>query len=194
MSYYLPTSVTVGGTEYAIRSDYRAALDIFAVLSDPELDDADKTEAIINIFYLSPEDMPEADYQEAVDQCMKFLSDDTDSMGKNNPVLVDWEKDFKYIAAPVNRVLGYECRAVPWDSGTNTGGVHWHTFLAAYLEIGECFFSQVVGIRAKKARGKTLDKSEREFYKHNQDIVDIKVNYTEAENTLIDQWTGQIKQ
>ena len=39
MSYLLPTTLTVGGIEYAIRSDYRAALDIFAALADPELDE-----------------------------------------------------------------------------------------------------------------------------------------------------------
>ena len=39
MIYDLPTAVEIGGVEYAIRSDYRPALDIMLVLNDPELDD-----------------------------------------------------------------------------------------------------------------------------------------------------------
>ena len=32
--------------------------------------------------------------------------------------------DFPRIIAPVNRVLGYETRAVDYDIETNTGGIH----------------------------------------------------------------------
>ena len=37
----LPTSVDIDGTEYEIRSDYRAALDICMAMSDAELDEQD---------------------------------------------------------------------------------------------------------------------------------------------------------
>ena len=47
----LPTSVNVNGTEYEIRSDYRAVLDILTALVDSELDEQDKAEASLRIFY-----------------------------------------------------------------------------------------------------------------------------------------------
>lgn len=47
----LPTSVDVNGTEYGIRSDYRAVLDILTALTDNELDDHLKAEAALEIFY-----------------------------------------------------------------------------------------------------------------------------------------------
>ena len=100
-----------------------------------------------------------------------------------------WEQDFQYIVAPVNRVLGYETRALEYDQEGNTGGVHWWTFLSAYMEIGDCLFAQIVGIRSKKAKGKKLDKTEQEFYRKNKEIVDIKVCYTESEEALIKAWT-----
>jgi hypothetical protein len=38
MMYELPTSLNVCGVEYAIRSDYRAALDVLSVFSAVDLD------------------------------------------------------------------------------------------------------------------------------------------------------------
>ena len=39
----LPTSVTVCGQEFAIRSDYRAVLDAISALRDPELSPQEQT-------------------------------------------------------------------------------------------------------------------------------------------------------
>ena len=64
----LPTSVNVNGTEYEIRSDYRAVLDILTALVDSELDEQDKAEASLRIFYPDFEEMPASDYQEALNQ------------------------------------------------------------------------------------------------------------------------------
>ena len=47
----LPTCVEVGGTQYEVRSDYRAVLDICTALSDPELSDEERAEIALDIFY-----------------------------------------------------------------------------------------------------------------------------------------------
>ena len=61
--------------------------------------------------------------------------------------------------------------------------------MSAYLEItGDCLFAQIVSIREKKARGKPLDKSDRDFYNRNRDIVDIKTRYTDEENEVLRDW------
>ena len=69
----LPTSVDVNGTEYGIRSDYRAVLDILTALTDNELDDHLKAEAALEIFYPGFDEMPPGDYQEALNQCFRFI-------------------------------------------------------------------------------------------------------------------------
>ena len=53
MIYDLPTSLPVCGTEYEIRSDYRAILDIIIALNDPELTDSEKVTIALLIFYPS---------------------------------------------------------------------------------------------------------------------------------------------
>ena len=180
--YALPTTVNVCDTEYEIRSDYRAVLDICAALSDAELDDQDKALVALDIFYPTFAEMPQEHYQEAVKQCFAFINCGEEEGGQRSPKLVDWEQDFAYIVAPINRVAGCEVRAVPY--------MHWWTFVSCYYEIGgDCLFAQIVQIRDKLQRGKTLDKTEREWYRKNRHLVDFKQTYTAAEEDLIKIWT-----
>lgn len=179
--YSLPTSVEVNGTEYTIQSDYRAVLDIFTALSDGDLDEQDKAEAALTIFYPEFSSMPASDYQEALNQCFRFIDhgQGAKTQGKQ-PAVMSWEQDFDMIISPVNRIAGCEVRSLPY--------LHWWSFLSYYMEIGDCLFAQVVAIRDKKARGKPLDKQEREFYRRNREMVDLKTTYTEAEQNLLAAW------
>lgn len=179
--YALPTSVKVNGAEYEIRSDYRAVLDIITALSDSELSDRDKAEVVLEIFYPGFDEMPSEDYQEAINQCFRFIDRGREEKPKQKePVLMSWEQDFDMIIAPINRIAGCEVRSLEY--------LHWYSFLSFYQEIGDCLFAQVVRIRDKKAHGKALDKQDREFYRRNRDIVDLKTNYTEAEKDLLAAW------
>lgn len=179
----LPTSLTIGGAEYEIRSDYRAALDILAALSDPELSREDKVLVALTILYPGFEDMPPEHYQEAVEKCYWFIDcGSTETADRKQPRLVDWEQDFQYIVAPINRVTGREIRSVEY--------MHWWTFIAAYYEIGDCTFAQIVRIRNLKAKGKKLDKQDQEWYRQNRHLVDFKTPYTETEQDMLKQVWG----
>lgn len=65
---------------------------------------------------------------------------------------------------------------------------YWWTFLGAYNNLGDCTFAQVVRIRDKKARGKALEKDEREWYRRNSDLVNIKNKLSQEEETTISTW------
>lgn len=189
MSYDLPKSVEIDGEQLEIRYDFRAILDIFEVLNDPELDEEQRSYVMLQIFFLDTEKIK--DIPCAIAECIKFINggkSENREPQQKAPKLVDWKKDFQYIVGPVNRILGYEIRDRSYDPRTNTGGVHWHTFLSAYMEIGDCLFSQIVRIRDKKAKGKPLDKSDAEFYRKNRDLVDFDPNYTQADEALLKPW------
>lgn len=178
----LPTSVLLAGEQYEIRSDYRAVLDICNALSDWELDETDRAMAALTIFYPDVEKIPYEAYDDAIKLCLWFINCGDDEREKRQaPKLVDWEQDFRYIVAPINRVTGTEVRAVEY--------MHWWTFIAAYYEIGDCLFAQIVRIRERMAAGKPLDKQDREWYSKNRSLVDMRPQYTEAEDALIDAWT-----
>lgn len=182
MNHTLPTSLTVGGVEYNIESDFRAALDIFAALNDPELDDRDKSLTVLIILYKQIEDMPPEDYQEALEAALVFLNGGAEErpQKQKSPVLVSWEQDFNYIVSPINHIIGQDVRGLQY--------LHWWTFLSAYYEIGDCTFAQIVRIRDQKARGKKLDKADAEWYRKNRDLVDIKMTYTKKEKEAFAEW------
>lgn len=158
--YGLPKTVTINGKEYPIRTDFRVILDVLAALRDEELEDLEKEYIMLTIMY--PEGIP--DDIEAAAQAVCDFIDAGQHEKKNAPRLMDWDKDYPLIIAGVNHVLGHEVRADDY--------MHWWTFLAAYLEIGtESLFSSVISIRSKKAKGKKLEKYEREFAEQNKDLI-----------------------
>lgn len=180
MNYSLPKSVNIAGSEYEIRSDYRAALDICAALSDVDLNEHERAEALLTIFYPGFEEMPESHYAEAIEKCFWFIRGGEEERDTKQPQLVSWAQDFSLICPPVNRILGKDIRGEEY--------VHWWTFLSAYMEIGDCFFAQVVSIRAKKAKGRKFDKQDREFYRQNRDLIEIKKPLTSAEQDILKEW------
>lgn len=195
MYYDLPTTVEVGGRELPIRSDFRAALDCIQVMSDRELGDHERTLLLLEFFYDSWEEeledgtveehgwweIRQGDYQEAVERAFWFIGGGKEAASAKRPKLMDWEQDFDIIAPPVNRVLGFECREAPY--------LHWWSFLAAYNEIGDCLYAQVVGIRRKKAKGQRLDKADQAFARENTDLVNFRVRATAEEEAVFDEWT-----
>ena len=68
---------------------------------------------------------------------------------------------------------------------------HWWSFISAYYELGDCLFANIVRIRSLKAKGKTLDKADREFYRENRRIIDLKRTLTEEETDTINVWLGK---
>lgn len=181
MIYELPTAVTVNETEYEIRSDYRAVLDICIALNDIELLPEERIYIALAIFYPTFNEMPVDDYEEAVKACFKFIDGGEERNAAKAPKLVDWEQDFKYIVAPINRAAGEEIRSIKY--------LHWWSFLSYYMDIGDCLFAQIVRIRQKKAKGEKLDKVEQKWYRQNRELVDFKTTYTSAEDALIKEWT-----
>ncbi len=45
--FELQENVSIGDNTYRIRTDFRVILEIFVMLNDPELDDGDRTEALM---------------------------------------------------------------------------------------------------------------------------------------------------
>ena len=190
MGYGLPKSVEINGQNFSIRYDFRVILTIFEVLDDEELSDEERAYTALKLFFVDFDNIP--DYDAAIERMFWFINggkphDDK----KKEPELVDWKKDFQLIVSPINRVLGKEIRESEYDADTNSGGVHWFTFLSAYMEIGDCLFAQVIRIRELKAKGRALDKSDREFYRRNKDIVDIPKRISREEADTLSAWLGK---
>lgn len=166
----LPKSLEVDGAEYPIHSDFRVALLIFQAFNDVELSSFDKTVVCLECLY---ETVPE-NTQEAYAKAIWFLDGgDTPKPKKAPKKLMDWEQDESIIFPALNKAAGYETRAVEY--------LHWWSFLGLFNEIGEGLYSQVMNIRAKKAKNKKLEKWEREFYNEHRELVDLQKKFTVEE-------------
>ena len=166
----LPTSATIGGVVYQIHADFRDILNIFRYLDDPDRPEYIRWRIAIALFY--EVEIPQEYFQEAMEYLADFIAcGNRDS--KPGPKLLDWEQDAQVIVADVNKVAGSEIRSVPF--------LHWWTFVSYFNAIGEGQLSTLVSIRDKLRRGKPLEKWEKEYYRKNKEIVDLKTRYSAEE-------------
>lgn len=164
----------VGGLFYKIRSDFRAVLDAITIFDDPELDIRDKWYVCLHIIYEDFDEIPQEHIEEAIEQACIFINAGAvDEGDRSKPVLMNWTQDAPIIVPAVNRVLGKEIRAEQY--------LHWWTFVGAYMEINESLFTNVLDIRAKRASGKKLNESEKEFLRKNKSLVILKKQLTDEE-------------
>lgn len=172
-AYSLPTSLSIGGVDFAIRTDFRVILDILISQNDNALDDECKAIVMLKILYVDFDDIPIELLGEACQKAVEFIDNGNKPNGKQSPRLVDWQQDAKLIIPAVNSVAKTEIRSVEY--------MHWWTFLSYYMEIRESLFSTVVAYRSNRAKHKKQEQWEKDFYKDNKDIIDLKSALSEEE-------------
>ncbi len=174
----LPSSVEVNGKTYTVATDYRDILEIIGYLTDENTAGWERLYIALGLFYDDFHGLPESDYKEAYDQMSLFISCGEEDDGRPAVKLIDWEQDENLIVADINKVAGYEVRAVSY--------LHWWTFIGYFRGIGEGQLSTVVGIRSKLRRGKKLDKWERDYYNEHKKTVALRPKYTAEEKAEIE--------
>ena len=167
----LPISLEVEGKQYEINSDFRVALLIFQAYSDTELTPQEKCTVCLKCLY---KELP-PNTEEALNKAVWFLDGGDMPKSKQAPKkIMDWEQDQAIIFPAINKVAGYETR-------TPNKYLHWWSFLGMFGEIGEGLYSQVMNIRSKMAKGKKLDKTDKEFYNDHKELIDLKRKLTPEE-------------
>lgn len=164
--YELPTALEVAGTLYAIRYGFQPVLDILQAMRDPDLDDYAKNLVMLKILYPDWKSIPSAHLEEALQKACAFIDCGQKGDGRPHPQLIDWEQDAPMIVSAVNSVAHSEVRALP--------NLHWWTFFSYFMEIRGGLLSSVLRIRQKKAYHKRLESWEKEFYRENKALVDLK--------------------
>ena len=188
--YEIPTTITVGSTEYRIRNkgDYRMVLDCFSALQDASLNSNERLFCSLIIFYEDINCIADInkfeDLEEAATKMFDFFNcGRSQSVGKKmNHKLIDWEQDSQIICSAINKVANKEVRAEPY--------IHWWTFMGYYSAVGESLLSTIVSIRDKIVRGKKLEKYERTFRQENPEYFVWNTNNIdeEAEELFNELW------
>jgi len=192
--YEIPTTITVGSTEYQIRNkgDYRMVLDCFSALQDASLNSNERLFCSLIIFYEDINCIADInkfeDLEEAATKMFDFFNcGRSQSVGKKmNHKLIDWEQDSQIICSAINKVANKEVRAEPY--------IHWWTFMGYYSAVGESLLSTIVSIRDKIVRGKKLEKHERIFRQENPEYFVWNTNSIddEAEELFNELWNKEV--
>ena len=177
----LPETLTVGGVDYPIRTDYRNVLQVFEAFQDPELTQEEKWIVAIYLLFENfscDDDVLEAaqdgfDLGEAMKQISWFISAGQPEKQVLEQPTYNWKQDEQMIFSAVNKVAGRETRELEC--------LYWWTFLGYFNEVGEGTFSFIVGIRNKLNKGKKLEKYEKEFLSLNKELVLMKKPLTKEE-------------
>lgn len=171
-AYTLPRALEFGGRSWAINADFRDVLTILEAFDDPELTDEEKAFVCIHNLYTDAEEIPRDQLQEAYAAAVAFI--DNGEASARGPKTMDWQQDAKIIFPAVNRVAGYEVRDAVF--------LHWWTFLGMFMEINkDTTASNVFALRQKKARGKKLEKWEKEYWEQNKALCQLHPRLTDEE-------------
>lgn len=181
----LPETLTVGGREYPIRTDYRDVLQVLEAFSDEELEHIEKWIVAVYLLFEDfscADDVLEAvedgfDLGEAVRQISWFLSVGKPEEKDRDAPLYDWKQDEQMIFAAVNKVAGREVREADY--------MHWWTISGYVNSVDkDDFWTFVISIRDKLNKKKKLEKNEREFLNKNRELVILEKRKTREEQEL----------
>lgn len=181
----LPKTIQVNGKAYDIRTDYRNILRIFEAFADKDLSDAEKMIVCLQRIIIHFRSLPRVDYKEAYEQVYKFLLCGRPEERVPPVKTFNWIKDEPMLFSAINKVAGKEVREAPY--------MHWWTFMGFFEAIDpESLFGTVVSIRQKRAKGKKLEKYEREFLNNNKALMALEVE-TEKPKTAEDKLMDMFK-
>lgn len=173
--YELPESLTVEGREYEIRTDYRDVLNILIAFRDPDMEEREKIYVCLFVLFVDFEELSAEDYDAAFEAASTFIDCGREwkDVPRKSPRVMDWEQDGSLLFPAINKVAGREVRTVDY--------MHWWTFMGCYMEISDGVFSTILSLRQKRAKGKKLEKWEREFWEANKDICVLKKKISREE-------------
>lgn len=181
----LPTSLVVQGCEYAINADFRPCINIMRMFERNDLTDREKIQCMVGILY--KDEIPMRLMNEAAQQAVWFLNlGDEETSGSGNPPmrLFSWEQDLKFIISAVDKSAGFSTRSKEF--------YHFWEFMSAFMESGECVFNTIVHQRKLKRTGKQT-KADKEWWAENKDIAELKVEFTDDEKAILDEFNALLK-
>lgn len=166
----LPTKIKIHDKVYDINYDYRTVIKIIEAMEDKNLYKGEKIEIMLNLLYKEP--IPEEDLLEACEKASRFI--DLGKKHEDAPAskrIYSFTKDGSYILTGINSTHHIDITEKP--------NLHWWKFMALFMDMDtECFFSELIYYRKRKADGK-LTKEEKQNYKKIKDLVDLEQEPTE---------------
>jgi hypothetical protein len=158
----LPRSITIDGAEYALNTDYRAALKSILAFEDDTLTDYEKQIVLLNNLLI---DVPARMDEEVLRQIGRFMNGDNQAEpDKTAPRLYSFSKDANLIFSAFRQTHGIDLQKAD---------LHWWEFLALFMDLGQdTTFCQLIGLR-KRVKAGTATKEEKQAAREMGESFDI---------------------
>lgn len=169
--YDLPTSLNIRGVEQPINYDWHTALDILIYMGNAEHSHIDKLVHMLMTLYPNWLQFRSEDIPEAIERAYAYLDCGQRPDGKVRPKLIDWEQDAQLIIGAINKEANKDIRTEPQ--------LHWWTIYNWFIGSSGGAWSNVLHLRSKLAKNQPLNKAEKQYYRDNAAIIDLKNKDTE---------------
>lgn len=178
----LPASLTLGGTEIPIKTDFRAVLHYDRILKE---DTKDALAKAIDVLLTDPvpqgvsgEELVRAvNWFVACGQEEKKHKPSNKLLGINKDTPMDYEKDSMIIWSAFRRVYGIDLNTIE--------ELHWWRFHAMLAELPEDVqLNRIISIRTKDLTQKHMSKEEKMVYRALQAYYRIRPEQSERERLL----------
>ena len=170
---------------YKVNTSFRIGIQVFLVQYDKELNEYEKSDALIYLLFDEREHPDGDDLRQCVEWFLNGWFHDKPGSSKDNRRLVDYDIDQWRIYADFRQIYGIDL---------SLDDMHWWMFngLLWNMPYKQSSFQQVIEIRRKKITSK-MGKEERQAIKEAQEMYALeqpeeKKEYTEDEKAKIDEY------
>ena len=146
----LPSAYEYGGRVYEMQTDFREWIKFEMLLTDQDIILEDKLLRLEEIIFpVIPGDPGLLDFIMWFYHCGKVPADSTEPKApeKKQSVVYSFEHDYGYIYAAFMELYGIDLVDVPH--------LHWWKFMALFMSLHDCKFTDIVGYRSEKITSKT---------------------------------------
>lgn len=182
-----PKTLTIGGTEYEINSDFRASVLFEMMMFDKDVPDEIKVWKMIELYFPElPENEDPIEILNAVGwfyRCGRaekeaHLSNNSEE-GENDKPQYSFDYDDEYIYSAFRQQYGINLVTVKY--------LHWWEFRAMFKGLDECAFVRIMDWRSRKITAE-MTETEKRFIRRMQRVHALPVSRLEQEreNALAD--------
>lgn len=179
---YLPSSVTIGGADFKIRSDFRTSILFEQLMFDSTIEDKEKIALALELYYPDEiERINNANIDEAIEKMLWFFAGGKEKEGNTKKTssnikrVYDYEYDDDYIFAAFMTQYNIDLNSIKY--------LHWWKFKAMFNALKED--NEIVKIMGYRNidLSKIKDKEERRRYAKLKEIykLPVQVNKDEKE-------------
>lgn len=181
----LPTTVTVGGVEYPINTDFRTSILFEQMAVDVDIDDDEKWEHLLDYYYEGV-NITSKNVNGLVEEALKFYrcergqpqsSDEgcNDSSNSSSDKIYDFDYDDMYIYSAFFQQYGIDLQDVEY--------LHWWKFKAMFNSLKEdCKFCKILEYRSIDL-AQVQDETQKNHYRKMKELYKLPTRISVKEDT-----------